>query len=781
MSSNFKKKNESYSQKHQLKNAKNKSDEDKQILSSKKINFDELNDWDDIYKNMPPNPKQEENENKHDFSINTSDFTNRNDPQNFDSINISNLNQNELQARNAIITPIISKKETNEVRDSINLINNNKSNSNSNMPSTLFTYTKPVIEYTSTKITDNIAPINLANYEKSREADNKLKEEFRDSIEVKKSDIFTKNTNKIADNIDNLKNLKKELTKIEEEKSSMSYNLDLELERNINQENPQIQKIMEKNKISFDPQNNFPNNSNNLSFIDNTPINKNNISHHSEISQHIQQEILYNQQVFNKYGNNFQSNFNPNMFYQTPNFHYPTQNQFNYHQNNSTFNVNPYQPPLTQYDSQYPTFQSPYGFPQQCSPNDHYNAYQINNENSTLNQNQINFQINHQKISKKINKKKKENNKFQGNKIGIMEVSKNDTENKMERKKPNVNREKDTERINPAIKKKIKINKEILNNNVKLGGLGPNIGSEDWSTKNNKMNKIKEFSNGIRVNNKENIICSPKNRILNKVKVIEETENELNYSLDEFAKIEKDFIKDMGKDFDSKKRRSINKNIDKPHNNIIDCKVKEIKIEEKSLINAEINNNNSAVNITNYSSSTHKTGYSHIHTLRNLKKQNEIKGEETKDSNPIKFNKNNSVYDKNNENNGTKKIKTFVEKEKKPEKKARIKSAHSITKKEIERTNQNNKTHNTKENENSIQSQIKRAQSSDLRRNSNNQPKKEFNENKKKSNNDEGNGANDNKMVKYFYQNNEIESLYQNNQLLKQKVDKIKNFIYHIK
>ena len=362
-----------------------------------------------------------------------------------------------------------------------------------------------------------------------------------------------------------------------------------------------------------------------------------------------------------------------------------------------------------------------------------------------------------------------------------MELWKNDTENKMERKKPNVNREKDTERINPAIKKKIKINKEILNNNVKLGGLGPNIGSEDWSTKNNKMNKIKEFSNGIRVNNKENIICSPKNRILNKVKVIEETENELNYSLDEFAKIEKDFIKDMGKDFDSKKGRSINKNIDKPHNNIIDCKVKEIKIEEKSLINAEINNNNSAVNITNYSSSTHKTGYSHIHTLRNLKKQNEIKGEETKDSNPIKFNKNNSVYDKNNENNGTKKIKTFVEKEKKPEKKARIKSAHSITKKEIERTNQNNKTHNTKENENSIQSQIKRAQSSDLRRNSNNQPKKEFNENKKKSNNDEGNGANDNKMVKYFYQNNEIESLYQNNQLLKQKVDKIKNFIYHIK
>jgi hypothetical protein len=42
--------------------------------------------------------------------------------------------------------------------------------------------------------------------------------------------------------------------------------------------------------------------------------------------------------------------------------------------------------------------------------------------------------------------------------------------------------------------------------NQKLGGLGPNINSDDWKVKNYKAKKMQEFADMVKINNKEKLM-----------------------------------------------------------------------------------------------------------------------------------------------------------------------------------------------------------------------------------------------------------------------------------
>ena len=42
-----------------------------------------------------------------------------------------------------------------------------------------------------------------------------------------------------------------------------------------------------------------------------------------------------------------------------------------------------------------------------------------------------------------------------------------------------------------------------------MGGIGPNINSDEWKDKNSKVKKMQEFSEIVKVNNKEKLMFLP--------------------------------------------------------------------------------------------------------------------------------------------------------------------------------------------------------------------------------------------------------------------------------
>ena len=158
MAANLKKKNDSsYSTQFKQK-VKTKVENDIEIHAIKKINFDEISDWDDVYKKIEPQTKNEEIENKNDYSINTSDFTNRPDINNYDGVNLSNLNQNDVNNPFKNNSPLNNVKKDQNEKNNINT-NLNANSNNNGMPSTYFIYNKPIIQF----INSNFSNENLVN------------------------------------------------------------------------------------------------------------------------------------------------------------------------------------------------------------------------------------------------------------------------------------------------------------------------------------------------------------------------------------------------------------------------------------------------------------------------------------------------------------------------------------------------------------------------------------------------------------------------------------------